>query len=138
MLILDNAAVGSNLGANAYEELSYWEKSESVTLRASQFVLFASCWTLSFILYLSLTSATDYTRTDRSIGRFYNRKIAFAAEFLSTVFWFAALIALARFYPMGPCGSEGADVCGPAITSILVAVFSWYIFCSPLTFGDKH
>ncbi|CAD6591488.1 MAG: hypothetical protein ASARMPRED_005411 [Alectoria sarmentosa] len=63
-----------------------------------EFVLFASCWTLLFVLYLSLTSATAYTRTERPIGRFFNQKLAFAVDSLSTVFWFAGFIALAIFY----------------------------------------
>ena len=61
------------------------------------FVLFASCWTILFALYLFITSATAYTRTDRPIGRFFNQKIAFSVDCLSVVFWFAGFISLALF-----------------------------------------
>lgn len=129
------------LGSHGYEDSDefYWNHREIVAFSgAPEFVIFASCWTLLFILYLSLTSATAYARTERSIGRFYNRKLAFAVDFLSAVFWFAGFIALALLYPMGPCEETGPRVCGPAITSILVGVCTWITFVVTTFLAGRH
>ena len=101
--------------------------------KAPEFALFASCWTTLFALYLFLTSATSYTRTDRPIGRFFNQRIVLAVDCLCVVFWFAGFISLAQF--SGSCGDPGS--CGTVITSIFIALCLWYDCCSTLTLKDE-
>ena len=102
----------------------------------SGFALFASCWTLSFALYLFLTSATGYTRSDRPTGRFFNQYFVFAVNFLSAVFWFASFISLAHFMQVaGPCTGQG--VCGTMTASIIFAVFLWYELRLPLILRES-
>ena len=124
MLTPNNAAIIAYM--DGYE---YYGESGSffATLGTPKFIIFASCWTLLFVLYLSLTSVTAYTRTDRPIGIFFNRKIAFAVDCLSAIFWFAGFIALALFYQFSPCGYQQASVCDTMITSVLVGVCIWYV-----------
>ena len=88
-------------------------------LSPSEFAIFSSCWTLLFIFYLFLTSGTDFTRTDRPIGRFFNPIIALTVDFLSAVFWFACFVA---FVPL----SQYSDVRGTVVTSVLLALCIWY------------
>ena len=105
----------------------YDSDAKSFHLRGtSGFALFASCWTVSFALYLFLTSSTTvYTRSDRPIGRFFNQDLVLAVDCLSAVFWFASFVSLAHFIDAaGRCG--GYDVCGTIPTSIVIAVFLWY------------
>ena len=93
------------------------------------FVLFTSCWTFTFVLYLILTSVSAHTRTDKPIGRFFSEKIALAVDFLSVVFWFAAFIAFAQSIGVAACG-DGPDVsCGLVVTNIVVAICAWYGAC---------
>ena len=107
-------------------------------LATSEFVISVSCWTLSFLLYLFITSGAAFKRIDGSVGRFFNQKVAFAADFLSALFWFAAFIALAVFYqalsPDCEFGREAA--CGMVITSVFVGVCVWYESSSPFTSRD--
>ena len=140
MLTFNNTALSG--GYNSYSDYydgfgDYYGTSSSATLRTPQFVIFASCWTLLFILYLFLTSATAYTRTDRPIGRFFNRSIAFAVDLLSAVFWFAGFVALALFCGSGPCNDGPIGVCATTITSTLLGVCIWYDSCSPFTLRNK-
>lgn len=121
-----NAAIHTYLGgftdySDFYGESGYFYS----TLGAPDFVIFASCWTLLFVLYIFLTSTSAYTRTDRPIGRFFNRKIVFAVDSLSAIFWFAGFIGLASFYQHSPCANEPAGVCDTMITSVLVGVGVW-------------
>lgn len=114
-----------------------YDIERSPTLGAPGFLLFASCWTLLFVLYLFITSKKAFTRTDRPIGRYFNQKIAFAVDFLSVIFWFAGFIALATFYQvLGSCENEGGAACGTVITSIIVGVCVWYGDSSSFTFRD--
>lgn len=126
----NNAAIYTYLGGFEDNSEYYDEYLDSgnfyTTLGAPEFVIFASCWTLLFIMYISLTSTTAYTRTDRPLGRFFNRKIVFAVDCLSAIFWFAGFIALALFYQYSPCGYEPAGVCDTMIISVLVGVGVWY------------
>ena len=139
--MLNNAAVSLDLGSDGdvfYSFNNYYDyNSKSFHLEeTSGFALFASCWTVSFALYLFLTSATVYTRSDRPIGRFFNQNLVFALDCLSAVFWFASFISLAHFMQAaGPC--RGHDVCGTMTTSIVLAVFLWYDHCLPLTLRES-
>ena len=98
------------------------------------FVLFTSCWTFAFVLYLMLTSASDHTRTDKPIGRFFSKKIALAVDFLSAVFWFAAFIAFAQSTGAPACRDGPGALCGLVVTNILVGICAWYKAC-PLVRG---
>ena len=123
LLMLNNAAVTPDSDAGEF----YTEK-----LHRLKFALFASCWTVAFALYLILTSATVYTRSDRPIGRFFNHNFVFAVDGLSAVFWFASFISLAHFIQAaGYC--SGYNFCGTMTTSTVIAVFLWYDHCLPLT-----
>lgn len=125
MLTPNIAAINTNTGGYDSDVFSdSWNLFD--TLSAAEFVIFASCWTLFFVIYLSLTSSTDYTRSHRPIGRIFIRKIVFAVDFLSAIFWFAGFVALALRYRSGPCGYDEASVCDTTITSILVGVCLWY------------
>ena len=120
-----------------WSEVGYYESNALPTLGAPKFLLFASCWTLLFVLYLFFTSNTAFTRADRPIGRFFSQKITFAVDFLSVVFWFAGFIALANFYSvLGSCEEEGGAACGTIMTSILVGVCVWYRDSSSFTSRD--
>ena len=128
MLILNDIAIsdGGALIDDIYDDTDMF-----LSLAAPGFVIFTSCWTLLFVLYLLLTSATAYTRTDRPIGKFFNQKIALAVDSLSAIFWFAGFISLAQFYQdLDPCENVGESACGTAITSVLVGVCAWYESCS--------
>ena len=104
----------------------YYDNAD--TLGTPKFLIFASCWTLFFVIYLYLTSSTAHKRNDRPIGRFFNRKIVYAVDFLSAIFWFAGFIGLALYYQASPCGYDEAAVCDTMIISILVGVCLWYCF----------
>ena len=139
--MLNNAAVSLDQSSNTDVYYSFYNyddyNSESFHLEGtSEFALFASCWTVSFALYLFLTSATVYTRSDRPIGRFFNQNFVFAVDCLSAVFWFASFISLAHFsQAAGPC--SGDDICGTMTTSIVIAVFLLYDHCLPLTLRES-
>ena len=139
--MLNNAAVSLDQSSNADVFYSFSDyngyNSGSIPLRGtSGFALFASCWTVSFALYLFLTSATVYTRSDRPIGRFFNQNVVFAVDCLSAVFWFASFISLAHFIQAaGPC--RGNDVCATITTSTVFAVFLWYNHCLSLTLRES-
>lgn len=127
--MLVNAVISSNgeLDDDNYSNGYYDENN--LAIGAPEFLLFTSCWTVLFVLYLFCTSATAYTRADKPIGKFFNQKVAFAVDSLSAVFWFAGFIALALFYHvLGPCEyEEGA--CTTVVTSIVVSVCAWYDYC---------
>ena len=136
LLILNYVAVSLEGDiAGIFGFYNYYDyNSESFHLEeTSGFALFASCWTVSFTLYLVLTSATVYTRSDRPIGRFFNQRFVFAVDCLSAVFWFASFISQAHFIQAAGSCRRGYDVCGTMTTSILIAVFLWYDHCLPLT-----
>lgn len=134
-LILNNVAI-SDQGV-IYDD-SY-SAMGSATPAAPAFAIFASCWTLTFVLYVFFTSTTAYTRTDRPIGKFFNQKMAFAVDALSTVIWFAEFITLARFFQnLGYCNFIEESYCGTAITSVLVGVCAWYDCCLALTLRDGY
>ena len=139
MLTFNNTALsGDGGGSYSYGDYEYGDVGFApLDADAPQFVIFASCWTLLFILYLFLTSATAYTRTDRPIGRFFNRNIAFAVDFLSAIFWFAGFIALAIFCGSGPCEDEAVGLCATVITSTLLGVCIWYDSCSPFILRNQ-
>lgn len=123
--------VSGDIGYDSYYD--NYESGSCPSLDVPEFVIFSCCWTLGFIIYLSLTSATAHTRNERSIGRFFNQKIAFAFDCLSAIFWFAGFMALAAFYQDGPCGYSGGGVCGAMIANVLVGVCLLYDHCFPLT-----
>ena len=104
------------------------------TLGAPEFVIFASCWTLLFTLYLFLTSSCGYTRNDRPIGRFFNWKTALAVDSLSAVLWFAGFVTLAQFCQSGICDDGMEVVCGTVISSVFVGVCMWYDCRSAFSF----
>lgn len=138
VLTLKNAAVRWESIGNEYgfsSDGDYYEYGGFATIGAPKFVIFASCWTLLFTLYLFLTSSSGYTCTDRPIGRFFNWKIAFAVDSLSAVFWFAGFVTLAQFYQSGPCDTGAEGVCGTVITSVLVGVCMWYDCRSAFSFS---
>lgn len=142
VLTLNNAAVSWYLSGNAaYDTYNSYDGSGNgsyATLSAPEFVIFASCWTLLFVLYLFFTSATAYTRTNKPIGRFFNRKIVVAVDGLCAVFWFAGFIVLALFYQaLGSCQSLGPGVCGTVITSIFLGVCTLYDCCSSFPLKDE-
>ena len=126
----NNAAINTYLGGFNDDSDYYDSSPESggfyTTMGSPEFVIFASCWTLVFVFYVSLTSTSAYTRTDRPMGRFFNRKIVFAVDSLSAIFWFTGFIGLALFYQNSPCGYEPAGVCDTMIISVLVGVGVWY------------
>ena len=95
---------------------------------SAAFMLFTSCWTFAFVLYLILTSASAHTRTAKPIGRFFSKRIALAADFLSAVFWFAAFIAFAQSIDIVDCGDGPDASCG----LVVVGVCSWYEACSSI------
>ena len=130
-LTLNNAVF--SVDGDGSSDYNYYDESPP-NLRAPIFVLFASCWTILFALYLFITSTTAYTPTDRPVGKFFNQTISFAADCLSVVFWFAGFISLAQFnQAIGSCSYVGNGVCGTVITSILMGVCLWYSHCSRLT-----
>ena len=135
--MLNNVAISLDQSSNGDVYYSfrdyYGYGSESSHLEeTSGFALFASCWTVSFALYLILTSATVYTRNDRPIGRFFNQSFVLAVDCLSAVFWFASFISRAHFMQAaGPC--RGHDVCGTMTSSMIIAIFLWYDHCLLLT-----
>ena len=98
---------------------------------ASQFALFASCWTLAFTLYLFLTSATDHTPSKKPIGKFFSQKIVYAVDLLSALFWFAGFIALAQVNAPDSCAEGDDGFCDFMITSVVVGVCLWYDCCFP-------
>lgn len=123
---------------NNYEE--YYESESWPTLDIPAFVMFVSCWTLLFVLYLFITSDTAFTRTDRPVGRFFNQKIAFATDSLSAIFWFTAFIALAFLYQgLGPfCEDEGEAACGTVFTNVIVGECVWYENSLPFIWRDVN
>lgn len=137
--MLPNAAVDWYLSTvdGDYYFYDYYDRSGSFpTIGALEFVLFVSCWTTLFVLYLFLTSTIAYTRTPRPVGRFFNERISLAVDCLSAVFWFASCISLARSHPPdSDFEEEGID--GAVITSIVIAACLWYDNLSRLPFKDE-
>lgn len=114
----------SNLfGANAQHSVLTFN-----SITATFYTIFASCWTLLFVLYLFITSDTAFTRTDRPVGRFFNHKVALAADFLLALFWFAAIIATAIDGTVVTTLSVGV-----VVTTLIVGVCAWYESSSPST-----
>ena len=93
------------------------------------FVLFTSCWTFAFVLYLMLTSVSAHTRTDKPIGRFFSKKIALAVDFLSAIFYFAASVAFAQSIAVDNCRDGPGTLCGLVVTNIVLGFFAWYEAC---------
>ena len=126
-LISKTAALVVDPGDNDYFSHDGGYYPEVSSLWISEFVLFTSCWTLLFVLYLFFTSTSAYTRTDRPIGRFFNQKLVFVFDSLTAVFWFASFVALALHYQaLGSCHYVGASVCGSILTGVFVGVCTWY------------
>lgn len=137
-MTLPNTAVNRYPSADdgEYDFYDYYDGSGNfASIGAPEFVLFASCWTILFVLYLFLTSNIAYTRTDRPIGRFFNKKISLAVDCLSAIFWFAGCISLAGSHPTIDYSED--DVYDAVPTSILIAAFLWYDNLSRLSLKDE-
>ena len=106
-----------------------YESGQLSNTNTSAFVLFTSCWTFAFVLYLMITSASAHTRTDKPIGRFFSNKIALAVDILSAVFWFAAFVAFAQSISGVVCGDGSGTLCGLVVPNIVVGVCAWYEAC---------
>ena len=126
MLIPNNTAINAYLSNNgevsSYDYYSYGPFSYG-SVDPFAYIAFASCWTLSFNLYLFLTSDTTYTRSEKSVGRFFSTKFALAVHCLSAIFWFAGFIVLTQLSQT--CNSEEGGICGIVITSTLAGVGLW-------------
>ena len=112
-----------------YEPWYVYGSGQYSKTNTSAYVLFTSCWTFAFVLYMMLTSASAHTRTDKPIGRFFSKKIALAVDFLSAVFWFAAFVAFAQSIGVAVCGDGPGALCGLVVTDIVVGVGAWYEAC---------
>lgn len=123
--MLPNAAINSYLndGDRDYYYDYYDGSGNLPPIGAPAFILFTSCWTTLFVLYLCVTSNIAYTRTDRPVGRFFNEKISLAVDCLSAIFWFAGCLSLARSHPTI---YSGEGVYGAVITVIIIAAWLWY------------
>ena len=124
----NNAALDWYL-SNGVENTSDGSSNSYESLGPLAYVVFASCWTLLFHLYLFLTSDTTYTRSEKSVGRFFNKSFALAVNCLSTIFWFGGFISLARFSEY--CNANEEAICGTLITSTLAGVGIWYYIAHP-------
>ena len=131
MLTLNKVVISGNIYdyAEYYDE--YWyEYGEPSNTNAAAFMLFTSCWTFTFVLYLILTSTSAHTRTEKPIGKFFSKKTALAIDFLSAVFWFAAFIAFAQStYGVSSREVVPSASCGLVVTNIVVGICAWYEAC---------
>ena len=117
-------------GSYDYDYGYYYGPYGYVSVGPFAYVVFASCWTLSFNFYLFLTSDTaTYTRSERAVGRFFNPSIALTVDCLSAIFWFAGFILLAQisqFYLGEETGMYSLE-----IISTLIGVGIWYDIAHP-------
>ena len=132
VLTLNEIALSSGVSYGYTFDDDSFEYGYSGSSGTDAFVLFTSCWTFAFVLYLMLTSASAHTRTDKPIGKFFSKKIALTVDFLSAVFWFSGFIAFAVSTQGAgaSCGFGPNTSCGLIVTTVVVGICAWYEACS--------